>query len=128
MKTSVSSSFGTAVETVNDQIHPYNVITSVGSVNDDQLYAWNTGNQYDTSSQEIPLPGTFLKFKKLTQCSSSYSTKINYLNYTVKLFYIGLSTSNVLSQSIFATNHYDTTSETEMITTVGIPTEVIQYP
>uniref|UniRef100_A0A0R3RJL6 GATA-type domain-containing protein n=1 Tax=Elaeophora elaphi TaxID=1147741 RepID=A0A0R3RJL6_9BILA len=90
---SVISSFGSTVEAISDQVHPYNVISSVGSVNDDHLYAWNTGSQYDTS-QEIPLPG--------------------------------LNTSNVLSQSIFPTSHYDTASETEMITTVGIPTEVIR--
>ncbi|CAG9535868.1 unnamed protein product [Cercopithifilaria johnstoni] len=90
---SASSSFGSTIQAVSDQVHPYNVISSVGSVNDDQLYAWNAGTQYDTS-QEIPLPG--------------------------------LNMNNVLSQSIFSTNHYDTTSETEIITTVGIPTEVIR--
>lgn len=57
-ETSASNSFGSTVETVNDLVHPYNVISSVGSVNDDQLYTWNTGTQYDTS-QEIPLPGIF---------------------------------------------------------------------
>ncbi|KAK6112892.1 GATA zinc finger family protein [Brugia pahangi] len=90
---SASSSFGSAVETVNDLVHPYNVISSVGSVNDDQLFAWNTGTQYDTS-QEISLPG--------------------------------LNAGNVLTQALFSTSHYDTTSETEIITTVGIPTEVIR--
>ncbi|VBB32506.1 unnamed protein product [Acanthocheilonema viteae] len=91
---SANSSFDSTVETAaNDQVHPYNVISSVGSVNDDQLYSWNTGTQYDTA-QEILLPG--------------------------------LNTSNVLSQPIFSTNHYETTSHTEMITTVGIPTEVIR--
>lgn len=57
-ETSASNSFGSTAETVSDLVHPYNVISSVGSVNDDQLYAWNTGTQYDTS-QEIPLPGIF---------------------------------------------------------------------
>ncbi|EFO27581.1 GATA zinc finger family protein [Loa loa] len=90
---SASSLFSSTVETVSDLVHPYNVISSVGSVNDDQLYAWNTGTQYDTS-QEISLSG--------------------------------LNANNVLSQSLFSTNHYDTTSGTEMITTVGIPTEVIR--
>ncbi|EJW83754.1 GATA zinc finger family protein [Wuchereria bancrofti] len=84
---------GSAVETVNDLVHPYNVISSVGSVNDDQLFSWNTGTQYDTS-QDISLPG--------------------------------LNANNVLSQALFSTNHYDTTSETEIITTIGIPTEVIR--
>uniref|UniRef100_A0A8R1TR70 GATA-type domain-containing protein n=1 Tax=Onchocerca volvulus TaxID=6282 RepID=A0A8R1TR70_ONCVO len=92
-KTPAINSFGSTADTISDLIHPYNVISSVGSVNDNQLYAWNTGNQYDTS-QEIPLPG--------------------------------LNESNALSQSLFSTNHYDTASETEIITTVGIPTEVIR--
>ncbi|OZC08544.1 GATA zinc finger [Onchocerca flexuosa] len=92
-KTPAINSFGSTVETISDLIHPYNVISSVGSVNDNQLYAWNTGNQYNTS-QEIPLPG--------------------------------LNESNALPQSLFSNNHYDTASETEIITTVGIPTEVIR--
>uniref|UniRef100_A0A915PI61 GATA-type domain-containing protein n=1 Tax=Setaria digitata TaxID=48799 RepID=A0A915PI61_9BILA len=88
-----SAAFSSTVEAVNDLVHPYNVISSVGTVSDEQLYAWNSGTQYD-ASQEIPLPG--------------------------------LNPSNVLSQSLFSTGQYDATSETEMITTAGIPTEVIR--
>ncbi|KAM3727340.1 Transcription factor [Dirofilaria immitis] len=87
------NSFDSTAETINDLTHPYNVISSVGSVNDEQLYTWNTESQYDTS-QEIPPPV--------------------------------LNANNVLSESLFSTNHYDTSSETELVTTVGIPTEVIR--
>ncbi|VDO40887.1 unnamed protein product [Brugia timori] len=48
-----------------------------------------------------------------------------YSNYTV-IWSTGLNAGNVLTQALFSTSHYDTTSETEIITTVGIPTEVIR--
>ncbi|VDN01185.1 unnamed protein product [Thelazia callipaeda] len=89
-----ATSSGSSISTnVGDLIQPYNVISSVGTVNDDQLYTWNTGNHYSTN-QGLALPG--------------------------------LNTNNLLSQSLFPGVQYDATSQSESLTTIGIPTEVIR--
>ncbi|VDK39621.1 unnamed protein product [Gongylonema pulchrum] len=55
-----ANTFGIAHETVHDQSLPYHhVISSIGTINDDQLCSWNipsTSTHYGTT-QGLPLPG-----------------------------------------------------------------------